>query len=134
MISSSLIRRELAAGNMERVAQLLGKPYRIIGRVVHGRHLGGPVLGFPTMNLVVDQRQELPPFGVYATRTLILPERGGRKRGKEELLLLHEGISNLGKKPTVSNEAAVVCLQTGQQLLEQDIPTAKKILANLQTT
>lgn len=172
VISSSLIRRELAAGNMERVAQLLGKPYRIIGRVVHGRHLGGPVLGFPTMNLVVDQRQELPPFGVYATRTLILPERGGRKRGKEELLLWHEGISNLGKKPTVSNEADYdpervdletnlfsyeadvygreICVEllafirpeekfgslaeVRQQLLERDIPTAKKILANLQTT
>lgn len=172
VISSSLIRRELAAGNMERVAQLLGKPYRIIGRVVHGRHLGGPVLGFPTMNLVVDQRQELPPFGVYATRTLILPERGGRKKGKEELLLLHEGISNLGKKPTVSNEADYdpdrvdletnlfsyeadvygreICVEllafirpekkfgslaeVRQQLLERDIPTAKKILANLQTT
>ena len=130
------------------------------------------MLGFPTMNLVVDQRQELPPFGVYATRTLILPERGGRKKGKEELLLLHEGISNLGKKPTVSNEADYdpervdletnlfayeadtygreICVEllafirpekkfgslaeVRQQLLEQDIPTAKKILANLQTT
>ena len=103
-LSSTLVREALREGDMERVTELLGKNYAIPGRVVHGRHLGEPVLGFPTMNLIVDKRQELPPFGVYATRTTIFPESGkGRSAGKE-LPLVYDGISNLGLKPTMDFE------------------------------
>ncbi|MDO4265923.1 MAG: tRNA pseudouridine(55) synthase TruB [Eubacteriales bacterium] len=102
-LSSTLVREALKAGEMERVTELMGKTYAIPGRVVHGRHLGQSVLGFPTMNLIVDKRQELPRFGVYATRTTIFPEQG--KAGRKELPLVYDGISNIGLKPTMDFRA-----------------------------
>lgn len=58
-VSSSAVREALAAGDMERVATLLGRPYAISGHVVHGRKLGrelgasaeGKGDGFRTLNL-----------------------------------------------------------------------------------
>jgi riboflavin kinase/FMN adenylyltransferase len=49
-VSSSAVREALAAGRMDRVASLLGRPYSISGHVVHGRKLGRD-LGFRTLNL-----------------------------------------------------------------------------------
>ncbi len=49
-VSSSVVRDALAAGQMEDVARLLGRPYRVSGHVVHGRKLGR-TLGFRTLNL-----------------------------------------------------------------------------------
>ena len=49
-VSSSLVRRAMAVGNMAEVASLLGRPYSISGHVVHGRKLGRD-LGFRTLNL-----------------------------------------------------------------------------------
>lgn len=122
-VSSTLVRRALAAGKMELVTKLLGKPYAISGTVVHGRHLGSTMLGFPTMNLIVDASRALPPFGVYATRTRFLPEEGRKKQASKtgqtacgdpgaagsirtQICLedrCFDGISDLGRKPTVSN-------------------------------
>lgn len=103
-VSSTRVRQKLSEGNMEGVTELLGRPYRIVGRVVHGRHLGGPVLGFPTLNLIVDQRQELPPFGVYAVRTALLPEKTKGRKTSGLPIPVYDGIANLGKKPTVSSQ------------------------------
>jgi len=49
-VSSSAVRDALAHGRMAEVAQLLGRPYRVSGHVVHGRKLGRS-LGFRTLNL-----------------------------------------------------------------------------------
>ena len=49
-VSSSAVRDALAAGQMDRVAMLLGRPYSVSGHVVHGRKLGRD-LGFRTLNL-----------------------------------------------------------------------------------
>ena len=49
-VSSSAVRDALAAGDMRRTAELLGRPYAISGRVLHGRKLGRD-LGFRTLNL-----------------------------------------------------------------------------------
>jgi riboflavin kinase/FMN adenylyltransferase len=49
-VSSSAVREALAAGDMPRTAELLGRPYAVSGRVSHGRKLGRE-LGFRTMNL-----------------------------------------------------------------------------------
>ncbi|MCP5272500.1 MAG: bifunctional riboflavin kinase/FAD synthetase [Burkholderiaceae bacterium] len=48
-VSSSAVREALAAGDMARAADLLGRPYAISGRVLHGRKLGRE-LGFRTLN------------------------------------------------------------------------------------
>ncbi|MET0130695.1 MAG: bifunctional riboflavin kinase/FAD synthetase, partial [Stenotrophomonas chelatiphaga] len=63
-ISSTRIRQLLLAGDFERAADLLGRPYAISGRVVRGRQLGR-TLGFPTANLRFPKTPALS--GIYAT-------------------------------------------------------------------
>lgn len=65
-ISSTLVREALAAGDMSRAAHLLGRPYRISGRVIRGEQLGRR-LGFPTANIRL-QRRVLPLTGIFAVR------------------------------------------------------------------
>lgn len=63
-VSSSRVRRLVAAGEVERAAGLLTRPYRIRGMVTHGAARGGKI-GFPTANVdAVDTL--LPAVGVYA--------------------------------------------------------------------
>ena len=90
-ISSSYIREELALGHMEKITRMLGQPYFITGKIVHGRHLGHS-LGFPTINQIPDPVKMTPPRGVYYSRTLV----AGR---------WYQGISNIGIKPTVGGTA-----------------------------
>jgi len=64
-VSSSLIRRQLAEGEVERVAEELGRPFRLEGHVVKGAGRGRG-LGIPTANLDVPDKVILPKVGVYA--------------------------------------------------------------------
>lgn len=89
-VSSTRVRQAVRAGEMEKAAAMLGAPYRVSGKVVHGRQLGRR-LGMPTANLLPDERKLLPPNGVYYSRAEI-----GEK--------IYRGISNVGYKPTVSEE------------------------------
>ena len=86
-VSSSGVRRALAAGNMEHAARLLGRPYVIDGQVVHGQKLGRQ-LGFATANLRV-KHNPLPMTGVFAVEVSGL--------GDKPL----PGVANLGIRPTV---------------------------------
>lgn len=64
-ISSTRIRQALVVGDFEAATRLLGAPYRISGRVVHGRALGRK-LGYPTANLRFGGK--VPALrGIYAT-------------------------------------------------------------------
>ncbi|MDK9724721.1 MAG: bifunctional riboflavin kinase/FAD synthetase [Sterolibacteriaceae bacterium MAG5] len=63
-VSSSAVREALAAGDLEHAARLLGRPYEIAGRVVHGGKIGRQ-LGFPTANIQL-KRKRLPLTGVFA--------------------------------------------------------------------
>lgn len=93
-ISSTYVKEELDLGNMEKANELLGEPYSVYGTVVHGNHIGGTVLGFPTANLLLPPEKHLPPFGVYISQVLV----DGRCYG---------GITNIGKKPTIEGEFPV---------------------------
>jgi riboflavin kinase/FMN adenylyltransferase len=88
-VSSSTIRDALAAGDVETAAQLLGRPHRVRGVVVHG-HQRGRVLGYPTVNLEENNEGFTPKSGVYAGSVLVL--------GVEHLA----GIS-VGKNPTFTD-------------------------------
>ena len=66
-VCSSLIRRALQDGDVERAAEMLGRDYSVKGDVVEGRHLGRTI-GFPTANLDVSARRQLPATGVYSAR------------------------------------------------------------------
>lgn len=63
--SSTQIRRMLAAGDVEHAAQVLGRPHRVCGTVVHGDHRGRD-LGYPTANLSQENEGMVPADGVYA--------------------------------------------------------------------
>jgi riboflavin kinase/FMN adenylyltransferase len=84
--SSTAIRAVLAAGELDHAARLLGRPYAIGGKVVHGDKLGRS-LGFPTANIVL--RHPPPLTGVFAVRVHGL---GGAARA---------GAASLGVRPTV---------------------------------
>lgn len=63
--SSTWVRELLAAGNTEAAAEVLGRPHRMRGTVVHG-HARGRELGYPTANLTTDATGAVPADGVYA--------------------------------------------------------------------
>ncbi len=65
-VSSTVIREALWNGEMGRAARLLGRPYRMSGRVVPGRHLGR-ALGYPTANVNLQRRQSAV-MGIFAVR------------------------------------------------------------------
>ncbi|HEX2701861.1 MAG TPA: riboflavin biosynthesis protein RibF [Solirubrobacteraceae bacterium] len=65
IVSSSHIRSLIAAGEVDRAAILLGSPFELRGTVVDGDKRGRK-LGFPTANLIPDERLVNPGHGVYA--------------------------------------------------------------------
>jgi riboflavin kinase/FMN adenylyltransferase len=65
-VSSSRIRALVAAGEVDAAMRCLGAPFMYEGTVVEGDQRGGPELGFPTANLVPDDRLVVPGHGVYA--------------------------------------------------------------------
>jgi riboflavin kinase/FMN adenylyltransferase len=86
-VSSSAVRDALAAGDLEHAARLLGRPYVIAGRVVHGEKIGRK-FGFPTANIQL-KRKRLPLTGVFAVTVSGLDKR-------------HlPGAANLGVRPTL---------------------------------
>ncbi|MFQ5548113.1 MAG: bifunctional riboflavin kinase/FAD synthetase [Woeseia sp.] len=86
-VSSTAVRRALAAGDLDRASALLGKRYRMSGKVVEGNHLGRR-LGFPTANINPDRRQ-VALMGIFAARVTGL--------GDDPL----DGVASLGTRPTV---------------------------------
>lgn len=90
-VSSTLVRRALATGELDRARALLDRDYSVSGTVVAG-DARGRLLGFPTLNVdVPDPRKLLPPDGVYAVRV-----QGSRGR--------FDGMMNLGGRPTFGDE------------------------------
>lgn len=90
-ISSSAVREALARGDLDAAAGLLGRPYAISGRVVHGAKLGRQ-LGFPTAN--VQLKHNRPPLlGIFAVR--LHDEADGTAR---------DAVASLGYRPTVTDE------------------------------
>ncbi len=94
VISSTAVRNSLAAGDMETVAALLGRPFSLRGPVVHGAERGKS-LGFPTANIAVSADLALPPFGVYVTRAHL---------GEG----LYPSVTNIGFRPTFETKDRAV--------------------------
>ncbi len=89
-VSSTRIRGALAAGDLELAAQLLGRPYRLSGRVAHG-FKRGRTIGFPTANIHLH-RVSSPVSGVFAVELFGV--------AGEPLA----GVANVGIRPTVEGE------------------------------
>lgn len=91
--SSTRVRDFLVAGKPAHAAALLGRPFEIEGRVLHGDRRGRSI-GFPTANLDLDDYLR-PALGVYAVRAGI---------GDGDAPEWVDGVANLGRRPTVDGE------------------------------
>lgn len=87
-VSSTAIREALAQDKLEQVEQMLGRPYSILGRVVHGNELGRTI-GFPTANIGLH-RNVNPIQGVYAVEV------------KDKANHHYYGVANVGNRPTIN--------------------------------
>ena len=96
--SSSRIRKVVAAGDLERTNEMLGRPHMVSGVVAHG-DARGRQLGFPTCNLA-EPAEQLPAFGVYAVLVDRCEPDGSNPRA------LAKGVANIGTRPTVDSAAA----------------------------
>lgn len=90
-VSSSLIRKQIAEGEVERVAEELGRPFRLEGHVVKGAGRGR-ALGIPTANLELPDKVILPKVGVYAGW---MEDQGKR----------HPAVINVGFNPTFEHRS-----------------------------
>ena len=86
-ISSTFVREEIMAGNIEKANHLLGYRYFVSGMVTHGNQIGRTI-GIPTINLLPPEEKLLPPFGVYVTEVFIDEQK-------------YCGVTNVGCKPTI---------------------------------
>jgi riboflavin kinase/FMN adenylyltransferase len=93
-VSSSAVREALAAGQMAQAAALLGRPYSISGRAVHGRKLGRE-LGFRTLNLRFNHPRPAAS-GIFAVRVHGLADDAV------------PGVASLGVRPTVEDAGRVL--------------------------
>jgi len=87
-VSSTAIRNALATGDMAVASRLLGRPYRMVGRVSRGRQLGRQ-LGFPTANMRLHRRVS-PVSGIFAVRV----------HGVAGQAL--DAVASIGTRPTVA--------------------------------
>lgn len=93
-ISSTGIRAVLAAGQLRRAHDYLGRPYSISGRVMHGDKLGRKI-GFPTAN--IQLKHNLPPLaGIFVVQV------------HAEGMGILQGVASLGVRPTVKQDAKPV--------------------------
>jgi riboflavin kinase/FMN adenylyltransferase len=95
VVSSTVIRREITAGDVAQAGRLLGRPYVLTGETVSGTGTGRKFT-FPTLNLKPDQ-ELLPATGVYITRTILDGEPKSRR-----------SVTNIGVRPTFNGTALTV--------------------------
>lgn len=87
VVSSTLIRGLIKAGEVDECPKYLGRNYDIGGEVVVGNRLG-KTIGFPTSNIMIDETMVTPPNGVYITYCLYNGVR-------------YPSVTNVGVKPTI---------------------------------
>lgn len=90
MISSTSIRQSVSQGDVDIAHRLMGRPFSVRGKVVHGDHRGR-TLGFPTANLEIGDQMLLPGDGVYAANALFADT-------------VVRALVNVGNNPTFSNQ------------------------------
>lgn len=91
IISSTLIRKTIMEGHLEKANQYLAKKYFFSGKVVNGKKIGRNI-GFPTANIKLSENYKLiPECGVYAVET----EINGKK---------YYGMLNLGYRPILNDD------------------------------
>jgi riboflavin kinase/FMN adenylyltransferase len=92
-VSSTAIREALSAGQIDRAAAMLGYPWFVTSKVIHGEKRGRD-LGYPTANMRLDPAVSLR-HGIYAVRAAVDGER-------------HDGVASFGRSPTFDNGAPLL--------------------------
>lgn len=93
-ISSTLIRQHLSQGDLTSAQALLGKPYSMLGKIVHGNKRGR-LINFPTANIQI-KRKKSALLGVYAVQMLgVAPHPVA-------------GVANLGSRPTIDGSRVLL--------------------------
>ena len=110
-ISSSEVRGALGAGDVQRAADLLGRPYGMTGHVIHGKKLGR-TLSMPTMNMRVTPRCAARS-GIYVVRAFGLAPNP------------LPGVASLGVRPTVEDDGRIL-LET--HLFDQNVDAYGKLV------
>ncbi|MBM4384089.1 MAG: bifunctional riboflavin kinase/FAD synthetase [Deltaproteobacteria bacterium] len=95
-VNSTRVRELLAEGDVGAAAELLGRSYRVRGRVKKGDQRGRTI-GFPTLNLAAEN-EILPGVGVYACRVRFLEGDTAKWYG---------AVANVGRRPTVKEDDPV---------------------------
>ena len=95
VVSSTLIRKQIAEGDVTHAARLLGRPFVLTGEVAAGSGTGRKFT-FPTLNLRPEQ-ELLPAKGVYITRTVLEGEPSS-----------HRSVTNIGVRPTFNGSGITV--------------------------
>ncbi len=95
VVSSTLIRKSVSAGDVRHAARMLGRPFALTGMVVSGTGTGRKFT-FPTLNLEPEQ-ELLPARGVYITRTMLEGESSS-----------HRSVTNIGVRPTFNGSGLTV--------------------------
>lgn len=95
IVSSTVIRREIAEGDVSHAGRLLGRPFVLTGEVVSGTGVGHRFT-VPTLNLAPEQ-EILPAHGVYITRTLLDGETKSWR-----------SVTNIGMRPTFNGTSLTV--------------------------
>jgi riboflavin kinase/FMN adenylyltransferase len=93
-VSSTAIREALWDGHLDRATALLGRPYRMSGKVVMGEKIGRK-LGYPTANVDLRRRQSAV-MGIFAVRVHGLP--GGAK----------DAVASVGNRPTFNGTKPIL--------------------------
>lgn len=106
VISSTRIRNYIKKGNFDKVRELLGHNFIILGEVIYGKQLGR-VIGFPTANLKFENKI-YPEFGVYGAKIHI--------QGDDKV---YNGVMNIGRNPTV--DVGVLSVETNIFDFSEDI-------------
>lgn len=96
-VSSTRIRQYIKEGKTAELPKLLGRFYLTTGFIIHGDKRGRTI-GFPTANVETNEDYILPPLGVYAVKIKI---------GEH----WHQGVCNVGYKPTFNKEALKVSVE-----------------------
>lgn len=123
-VSSSEIRRLIAAGEVADAAALLGRPYTLTGTVIRGKALGR-TLGFPTANLHTPSTLILPAPGVYAATATIapplfpsetnpgvpFPSTVASRKASSKAELSYPAMVNIGSRPTVDDPGAPLSVE-----------------------
>ncbi len=95
IVSSTVIRKLIAEGDVTRAARMLGRAFALTGEVVAGTGTGRKFT-FPTLNLRAEQ-ELLPARGVYVTRTVMEGEPSS-----------HRSVTNVGMRPTFNGTGLTV--------------------------